>query len=203
MMNEKKDIIVYGSFNDMYVNFLKKDVAEYYAEIWRSHKEGITFGELQIRYPWLLNIILESGMWFSDVSDLPDAENHDCDSYFDLLFERFCEDDLIDDADISDFRRIYENEYERSERLPIISDMFNEDFIIDSDLLEILNYEPKMTWVPQEIINRFGKGGYSMFGDELLDFEIGDTEAIVEAFEQIGYRCVQHELLVAKAYGQA
>jgi len=202
-MSREKDIVVYGSFNDVYTVFLEKGVAEYYAEIHRCHKEGITFGKLHKRYPWLLNFIVEWMRGFIDLSDLPDAEEHDCDSYFDLLFEQFFEADSLNKKlwglDIYGFRRFYEDEYERFERLPIKSDIFNENY----NLLEILDYQPKMTWAPEEIINRFGETGYSFLGDKILDFNIEDTEAIAEAFEQIGFKCVQDDLLVAKAYGVA
>ena len=159
---------------------------------------------------WLINFIVEhKGDQLG--ASVPDAEEHDCDEYFDLLFEEFIKADLFIEADfdeyreldISDFRRIYENEYDRSERFPIKSDMFNEDYIYGFDLLEMLNYEPSMNWVPSEIREKCGEIHNTVLDGEVLHFDIANTDKIALAFEAMGYKCVRDELLVAKAYGQA
>ena len=87
-MKTEEKIIVYGSFNNYYVVFLKKDDAEYYAGIYQCHKEGITFGELHNRYPWLLNLIVyECAMRFDIFVEISDAEELECEEYFELIFQ--------------------------------------------------------------------------------------------------------------------
>lgn len=211
-MNSERDIVVYGSFNDYYVVFLEKGDAEYHAEIHRCHKEGITFGELHKRFPWLLDHVLTGFHHYkcpiivSEYS-LPNADEHDCDTYFDFLFELFCEEDGLNEKpqelDISGFKQYYENEMKINERFPVKNDVFNESYIDGSDFLDLLGYAPSMDWVPSEIREKYGEIHITVHDGEVLHFDISNTEKIVEAFEAMGFECVRDDLLVAKAYGQA
>lgn len=211
MKNDDGDIVVYGSFNELYVVFLEKSIAEYYSEIHRCYKEGITFGELHKSYPWLLNLIMnERTLFLGLIIDLPDAEKHKCDEYFYLLFDRFYNSDLGQDLfvdnnsmmSMNSLRQIYESELDPHDRLPLKDEVLNEEYLGGLDLLAIMNYEPGMEWVPSEIKNRFGKLESTVLDAIVFNFEIPDTENIVKAFEELGYICVRDDLLIPKAYGQ-
>ena len=59
-----------------------------------------------------------------------------------------------------------------------------------------------VNWVPEEIQEKFGTIGDTVFNGEYLSFNISKEKEIVEAFRAFGYRCERDDELIEKAQGR-
>ena len=218
------DIVVYGQYGDE-ILFIRLEDAKYYSSIHTAYKEGISYGELCKRIPDFFDQLLEHYIYIYDLSvSLSNIQNTDCDSYFYELENAFFEEsrwnsDWIEEAEgfyelVSNedgdkefsengFKEFYENELVAfDERLPLKDEIFSEDSV-DSDTLfyEILNFQPRMDWVPDKIGSKYGKVMRSIHDGDFLEFNPEDEEKIVTAFESLGYQCVKDEEMIRRAYG--
>jgi hypothetical protein len=53
-----------------------------------------------------------------------------------------------------------------------------------------------LDWMPDEIRQKFGSVGYSRVSGSALSLEPEDKDAIVQALEKLGYRCVEDQQLI-------
>jgi len=210
----KKQIVVYGSFNSVDVRFLEEEVAEQYANLFKDHADGIKFHELHNRYPDILESLAEyKSCMFDNYISHPDPKSFECDEYFDELFNSFYEEQgndffrhFSDDDTVltkEDAKYIYENEVKTADRFPLPDEKFDNSYIEKFELFEsVLYYGPTMSWVPKEIIDKYGKIVFTIHDGEVLRFLIKDTNDIVKSFERTGYICIRDDLLISKAYAQ-
>ena len=68
--------------------------------------------------------------------------------------------------------------------------------------MEIINFEPRMDWVPYEIIDKLGYDYESIHDGSFSVFLLDNKVEVLQTFKEAGYSCIHDEKLIAQAYGQ-
>jgi hypothetical protein len=205
--------IVYGSFNDFEITFLPIKTAEYYAKLHTAHQNGITFAELCDQLPEFFDLIMDYKCNYFYQFGLPSCEGISCQKFylklFKKLYDEFGSSNRIGMVKVDrefksliDFSDYYQNELDLEERLPLSADKFNEESVPFETLMEIINYEPRMDWAPEDIYNKLGFEYESIHDGDFTVFLKENESEILQAFKDAGYNCIRNEKLIAQAFGQ-
>lgn len=210
--SEPKDI-VYGSFNDFEITFLPAQTAQYYAKLHAAHDDGITFAELYNQMPDFFYLIMDHRCYYLYEFSLPSCEGVSCQTFYINLFKKlyreFGTSNWIGSVEVNrefesfiEFTDFYQNELDFDERLPLSNDKFNEENVPSETLMEIINYEPRMNWAPDEILSKLGHHYESILDGEFTVFLKENEADVLQAFMDSGYNCIHNEKLIAQAFGQ-
>lgn len=206
--------LVYGSFNDFDTRFLPIDTAKYYAKLHSAHSAGISFEELYEQLPEFFETIMEYLCYTQYGFSIPSLKKESCQEFYINLFKLLYA-ELGNDPgwiglseverplrSLVDFTNYYQNELAFNERLPLANDRFSRENVDFYDLLEILNFGPRMDWAPDVILKKLGHNYNSLHDGPFTAFLIESQAEVCQAFENMGYTCVRDEKLIAQAYGQ-
>lgn len=93
-------------------------------------------------------------------------------------------------------------ELERRPRLAEPCDFVDVGPVIDCEFPGLVQQE-MLSWVPADIVRRFGQLGASAINGVLLGFRLDDTGHIVAALTAAGFTCMkdQHAIALATAEG--
>ena len=190
--NEERELLYYGRYIDSdTLVFIKKNRAEYNAEIHtamaRAEKAGLTWGELEKRYPqiWALMERLKLTTFENWVKKTKRDKSKKGRSGLQV---------------VSSPRKEYMN-LGKWDRMPLPEEPFDGQVILENYPLLGAPYDGSEGWIPTEITDEFGEVQEGFFVDPYVTFKEKDVKEVTKAFRKHGYRCRRNNRIVEKAMG--
>ena len=208
-------MVVYGTFNDFEICFLKIEDAQRYANFHNAHNSGITFEKLFDSQRDFFIKIIDYYCYFHYGFYTSTCENKfSCGQFYSDLFKRLYSEFKCDQKQIGmhninvridsfiEFTDYYQKRIPFEDRVPVAKDNFCHNTIDFFMLMEIINFEPRMEWVPETILQRVGYKYESVLDGSFTCFLIEREAEVLSAFQEYGFKCERNDKLIAQAYGE-
>ena len=208
---KKTSALVYGVNIHDELTFIDTESANLHFGIHRAFRTTLTFRDFFMKYPKSFSLVMEELAYYMDIDKIvPSCPDHTPDEYFESVFEavykacrngEFLEIDAEDFDSKSEIREFYENDLSIGERMPLKYEKFCDETVDFFWLIDLIGNLGNMTWVPDDIIKKYGDINPSMLDGPIAKLYPKYEKEIVSAFEDYGYTCIRDDDLVNEACG--
>ena len=208
---KKSPALVYGLNIHDELTFIDTESAKLHFGIHRAYRKTLTFGDFLMQYPESFEFVMDKFAGYIGFERIvPSCLEYTSDEYFNFLFDgvyeaclngEFFEIDPEDFESKSEIKEYYEDDLSVGERMPLKHEKFCDETVDFFWLIDLIGYLGNMTWIPDDIIEKYGESNPSMLNGPIAKLYPKYEKEIVSAFEGYGYTCIRDDDLVNEACG--